>query len=417
MTGSLHSYLADEKNGAISTSPAEADIFAGEVEDIDEEHEVFKKNGEVSFRTVGWPRASVIFLKVIFATGVLSIPTAMVSLGAVGGSLNVIAWSAFNTYVAIIFGDFRNRHARCHSVADMAEIVGGYWAKELVGAIFIICYVLCAGSGILGVTVGLNALSHHAACTVWWTVLATGVIIVLMVVVIGVTTRDRPAAAPQTGPYELGYFAVPSGIPFAAGVAVYACMSLVTAAYLAFSLVVYKWCGKWVASPSLGSAGQTVKMVAFGVGLVGLIVSGCLYLHVSSKYLFVRILGKTRHLQENTWIHWGTWLSCTIGLGAIAFILVEAIPIFNYLIAIIGSVCLAPISIILPGWLWLYDHWSWLKGNAKQQLAFWFHAFFLPLGAFFTVAGTYGVIKMIIDAYASGLIGGIFQCADNSNSS
>ena len=39
-------------------------------------------------------RASVIFLKVIFATGVLSIPTAMVSLGAVGGAFNVLGWGA-----------------------------------------------------------------------------------------------------------------------------------------------------------------------------------------------------------------------------------------------------------------------------------------------------------------------------------
>lgn len=29
------------------------------------------------------------------------------------------------------------------------------------------------------------------------------------------------------------------------------------------------------------SAGQTIKMVSYGVGLIGLIVSACLYLHVS----------------------------------------------------------------------------------------------------------------------------------------
>jgi hypothetical protein len=34
---------------------------------------------------------------VIFATGVLSIPTAMFGLGAVGGSLSVIGWGALNT--------------------------------------------------------------------------------------------------------------------------------------------------------------------------------------------------------------------------------------------------------------------------------------------------------------------------------
>ena len=102
MTSSPHSSLADEKKATISTSPAEAEVLAGQVDDYNEEHEVFKKNGEVSFRTVGWPRASVIFLKVIFATGVLSIPTAMVSLGAVGGSLNVIAWVRIDRYKQVM---------------------------------------------------------------------------------------------------------------------------------------------------------------------------------------------------------------------------------------------------------------------------------------------------------------------------
>ena len=92
------SILADEKKATHDESPCAADpeIAVGEIisenELESEKHEVFKKNGEVSFRTVGWPRATVIFLKVIFATGVLSIPTAMVSLGAVGGAMNVIAW-------------------------------------------------------------------------------------------------------------------------------------------------------------------------------------------------------------------------------------------------------------------------------------------------------------------------------------
>jgi len=37
-------------------------------------------------------------------------------------------------------------------------------------------YILCSGSGILGVSIGLNALSEHAACTVWWAFLATVVV-------------------------------------------------------------------------------------------------------------------------------------------------------------------------------------------------------------------------------------------------
>ena len=57
------------------------------------EHEVFQKGVDgVEFRTLTWQRASVIFLKVLFATGVLSIPSAMFQLGSVGGALCIIGF-------------------------------------------------------------------------------------------------------------------------------------------------------------------------------------------------------------------------------------------------------------------------------------------------------------------------------------
>ena len=387
----------------------------------------------------------------------------MYSLGALGGALSVIGWGALNTYTGVIQGNFRNAHAGCHSIADMCYVMGGIWLKEAVGALFLIAYVLCAGSGILGVSIGLNALSTHGACTVWFSFVATVIVAgcasvrkfysigwltwagfisifaAVFIVVIAVTTRDRPAGAPQTGDFELGYFVI--GHPtFIAGItasatifvssagtsaflpvisemrrpkdfnkALYTCMAIVQSAYLCFSLVVYKWCGQWVASPSLGSAGPTVKKVAFGIGLIGLIVSACLYLHVAAKYLFVRILRNSPHLQKNTVIHWGTWLSCTFGLSCISFILAEAVPIFNYLIALTGSVCFAPLAIMLPGFMWLYDHSEYRKGAMSHKLMYYAHWFLPLLGLFICVGGTYGVVQLIINAYANGEIGE-FNC-------
>ncbi|KAG9742746.1 amino acid transporter, partial [Aureobasidium melanogenum] len=159
-----------EKGLHIGSQPGEPDKLEG----ITEDFEVFKQTEDgVNFRTVGWPMATVIFLKIIFALGVLSIPAAMYTLGAVGGSLSVIGWQALNTYTAVLQGDFRNNHPRCHSIADMAGVVGGKVMKELTGALFIVAYVILTGSGIVGVSIGINALSHHGACTVWWAVLAT----------------------------------------------------------------------------------------------------------------------------------------------------------------------------------------------------------------------------------------------------
>lgn len=99
---------------------------------------------------------------------------------------------------------------------------------------------------------------------------------------VGVTTLDRPAAAPQTGPFDLGFDAI-NHPTFMAGTlasatifissagtvgfvpviaemrnpndyrkALFLCMGLVQATYLSFSLVVYRYAGKWVANPSLG---------------------------------------------------------------------------------------------------------------------------------------------------------------------
>ena len=85
----------------------------------------------------------------------------MFALGAVGGAFSVIGWGILNTYTAIVQGNFRNRHAHCHSIADMAEVIGGGFLRELVGILFLAAYVLCTGSGILGVSIALNVFSSH----------------------------------------------------------------------------------------------------------------------------------------------------------------------------------------------------------------------------------------------------------------
>jgi hypothetical protein len=60
--------------------------------------EVFEDiEGAVAYRTIGWIKASTIFLKIIFATGVLSIPSSMVAVGAVPGALLIIGAQALNT--------------------------------------------------------------------------------------------------------------------------------------------------------------------------------------------------------------------------------------------------------------------------------------------------------------------------------
>lgn len=127
--------------------------------------------------------------------------------------------------------------------------------------------------------------------------------------------------------------------------------------YLSFSLVVYRWCGQWVANPSLG---------------------------------------------------------CTVSLGVLSFVLAEAIAVFNYLLALAGSICFAPMAIVIPGFLYLYDYRDYRTGTLARRAKWFAHVLIVLLGAFVRVGGTYSSVKSIKLAYANGLIGSAFSCADNS---
>jgi hypothetical protein len=138
-------------------------------------------------------------------------------------------------------------------------------------------------------------------------------------------------------------------------------MGLLGACYLTFSLVVYRYCGVWIASPALGSAGPLIKKVAYGIALPGLWISATLCQHVghpiidvsvsadriqlAAKYLFVRLLRGTTHLQGRTKTHWATWIGSTVGCGVFAFVICGAVPFFGSLIGLIGAIAYAPMAV------------------------------------------------------------------------
>jgi len=103
----------------------------------------------------------------------------------------------------------------------------------------------------------------------------------------------------------------------------------------------------------------------------------------------VRLLRDTRHLQENTIVHWSTWLGANLLLGALGFIIAEAVPILNYLLGLAGSLCFAPFSLIFPALLWMHDFRSYQAGSGAQKAIYGAHALIVLLGLFMVVGGTY----------------------------
>lgn len=209
----------------------------------------------------------------------------------------------------------------------------------------------------------------------------------VFVVTVGVGLQDRPSAAPQKGEWKSDYKLVNSpgftdaisavsslvftysGTPIFFNIvsemrdpllyprALAVCQTAVTIVYIIVGTVVYYYCGSYVASPALGSAGDIVKKVSYGIALPGLIVSCVLFVHVRvqptfaltstnicglpiqlpGKHIFVRILRGSDHLTSNSVIHWTTWLGSTFGVALVAYIVASAIPVFSGLISLIGA--------------------------------------------------------------------------------
>lgn len=340
--------------------------------------------------------------------------------------------------------------------------------KELVGLQILIAQLLISAAGIVSISTAFNALSEHSICTVGFSAIAATVItlfatirtfsrigwltwfgfvtffIAVFIFVVAVGVQARPAAAPPTGPFNLGWSAI--AYPgFVAGITatanLFICTSgssmylpviaemrkprdyrkailtagvLVTAIYLTFSLVIYRYCGIYLSTPAFGSAGVLFKKVSYGIALPGLVIGVAIYQHVAVKLLFVRLLRDTKHLQENTTIHWSTWIGTNLLFGILAFIIAEAVPILNYLLGLAAALCFAPFSLIFPAALWMSDFAAYRQSAGMKQMVYWLHGAIVVLGLFIVVGGTYGVSRAIQMAFANGLIGKVFDCADNS---
>lgn len=263
---------------------------------------------------------------------------------------------------------------------------------------------------------------------------------------IAVGVQDRPAAAPQTGHWESDYklFKTPNFAETVSSLAslvfafcgtpaffpivsemrnphlysrsLFICQGGVTAIYFIIGTVVYYFCGSYVASPALGSAGPTLKKVSYGIAIPGLVVTTTLLIHLSAKYIFMRVMRGSNHLTSNSATHWLSWFGCVFAVSLASYIIASAVPGFSSLVSLVGALfgtlmCFQPM-----GCMWLYDNWNREKTgcNLRWVLMACFSIFVIVTGCFLMIAGTYGAIISIIDSYKADGGSGAWSCADNS---
>ncbi|KAL4802254.1 transmembrane amino acid transporter protein-domain-containing protein [Aspergillus unguis] len=414
-------------------------------------------------------------MKTQIGLGVLAIPSALDTLGMGPGLACLIVIACITTWSDYVIGTFKLRHREVYSIDDAGFIMFGMPGRVVLSAGFCLYWIFVSGSAILGLSIGLNAVSTHATCTAVFAAVAAiagfllasirtlgkiswlawvglpCILVAVIMVTIAVGVADRPAAAPQTDSPWVSDWKPAASPTFAQGIAavsnllfaysgtpgffsivsemrnpehytsaLLACQTGVTIVYATIGCVVYYYCGSYVSSPALGSAGGLIKIISYAFALPGLLVTMTIVTHIPAKFIFVHALRNSRHLTSNSATHWMSWLGCTFGITLIAWIIASTIPVFNSLVSLIGAL-LGPVMCIQPfGCMWLYDNWSRGKSEEKKSIKWilmviW-SAFIIVVGTFLMVAGTYGSISGIIDAYSASGGSSAFSCADNSGS-
>lgn len=124
--------------------------------------------------------------------------------------------------------------------------------------------------------------------------------------------------------------------------------------YIIVAIVTYRYTGQSVASPALGSTSPLLRKIAYGVAIPTIVIAGVINGHVAAKYIYVRLFRGTDRMSKRSWSSFGMWALIVLVLWTIAWIIAEAIPVFNDLLGLISSLFASWFTYGLSGVFWLY---------------------------------------------------------------
>lgn len=380
--------------------------------------------------------------------GILSLPQAMATLGIVPGLILLICLGAMASYSGFVIGQFKLRYPHIHSMGCAGEVLFGRWGGEILGWGQFLFYVFIMGSHILTFSIMLNAITDHGRCTIVWMVVGTilslgftlprtlknlsyysvasfvSIIGAVMITMIGVSIT-KPGMRLVDGHevltvrlwpredlnFQGGFLAVANMVfayaghvafftfiselknprDFPKALALLQCSDI--SMYIITAVVVYYYAGDHVASPALDSASNVVKKVAYGVAIPTIVIAGVVNGHVGVKYLYVRLLRNNKDdlMHQKSWRSYRIWVMiCTVSwLGA--WIIAEAVPVFNDLLGLTSALFASWFTFGLSGMFWMKmnlirgDRW-WQIGardgwNRVKMLLFLVNVLNISVGA------------------------------------
>ncbi|KAJ5871268.1 uncharacterized protein N7529_003621 [Penicillium soppii] len=358
-----------------------------------------EETAEVKYRTMKWWHCGMLMIAENVSVGILSLPSAVATLGMVPAAIMILFISALSWYTGYVIGQFKLRHPEIHSMGDAGELLMGPFGRELLGLGQLLLLIFLMASNILMFNILMNVLTDHGTCTLVFGVvgliicflgalprtmdkvyvmsvvsfLSVFVATVLTMITVGVETKGHVVNEVTTEvTFREGFLAVTNIIfAYLAHVAYFGFMSetedprtfnkslamlqiVDTVLYLVSALLIYHYVGPNVQSPAILSLSPLMSKIAWGLSIPTTILSGVVLGHVACKYIYVRIFRGSDEMHSRSFLSVGSWVAICLGVWVVAWVVAESIPVFNDLLSLISALFGSWFSFGLPAIFWFY---------------------------------------------------------------
>ncbi|ODM15615.1 hypothetical protein SI65_08849 [Aspergillus cristatus] len=432
-----------EKQQDVKASPHYQDAFG------DEEF------AEVKYKVLNWWQCGFLMVSETVSLGILSLPAVVAQLGLAPAIVLLLGLGLMATYTGYVIGQFKWRYPHIHSMADAGEVLLGAFGRELFGTGQLLLIIFVSASHILTFSVAMNTITEHGTCTIvfgvvglvlsfllclprtllnvsWLSLVSfVSILIAVIIAMVGVGV-ERPGkgniqATVDTSLYEAFLAVCNIVFSFSGHVAFFSFMAelkdpkdypkslcllqgIDLVLYIVASVIIYCYAGQDVTSPALGSASPIVRKVAYGIALPTIVIAGVVNGHVACKYVYVRIFRNSDRMHKRDWVATGSWIAIGAAVWLLAWIIAEAIPVFNNLLSLIASLFASWFTYGFSAIFWLHmNRGQYFASPTKIFLTF---ANILIIGVACCICGLglYASGKALHDNPSSAS----FSCANNA---
>ncbi|KAG9858974.1 putative amino acid transporter, partial [Aureobasidium melanogenum] len=419
---------------------------------------------EIKLRTMSWQKAAWLLCGDQVCLAIMAQSWSLSVLGWVPGIITMLVSGALFWITSITMHKFIMKNPSIRDICDFGYFAFGKsrLAYEFTGFMLLANNILLIGFHVLTGAKILNTLSDHSLCTVVFSVIMAimgvimsvprtlkhvsfmsmfsaacmGIAILLFLIFAGI--EDAPGYGyngtyPKAG--KVKTYAFPP-----AGTTWVACLNAVLnitflwvpqilfptfisemerpqdfpkalavlAGVSGFLFIIppaigFRYLGQYATAPAFGSLGVVAyKKASFAFVIVPTLVIGVIYANVSAKFVYHRIMGKSRHAHSNTVIGWGVWVAVMAGIWAIAFIFSEVVPSMGDFLSLLGAAFDSFFGFIFFAVAYWQMYSGKLFSSASRSVMTLIHVFVMICGLFLLGPGLYAAVEAIISDYSGG---------------